>query len=163
MARFARRRIRLRHLWIPLCLACAVGAAGIGVAGLRHAAPPLPERVPGTAPPGEIIQSAPLSVAQQLLGRSNVRRIEVNDQAFSPASLAVRVGDELRLHLHNRGSRPHNLLIPDFGIITQPVPPGGENYVAFTPGRPGRFAYFSGDPHTRIPEPGLQGELRVHP
>lgn len=148
----------------------ALGAAALlaGLAGYAALRPgPAPERAtiagrpPGTAPPPMVIQREADSVAKLLQGQRDVIRIEVSDSAIAPAVLYARAETELHLHLHNAGTRPHNFLIPEFGIVTQRMPPGGENYVAFTPSRPGAFPYFSGDPRSHLPEPGLEGTLQV--
>ena len=150
-------------LMLTLLLGAAALVAGAAVAsGPRPQAVP-PERLPGTAPPPVIVQREPRSVAQLLQGQRDVTEVTVSDGGITPAVLHARVGAELHLHVHNRGRQEHNFLLPAFGIVTQPIAPGGETYIAFTPSRPGSFTYFSVDPLTRTPDPGLEGRLQVDP
>lgn len=134
---------------------------------VRHASPQQPasvsERLPGTPSAGVIVQSQPKPMAEQMRDAQNALQVTLSDTGIAPAQLQGQLGVELRLHVRNQGTKPHNFLLPDFGIITQPMQPGAENYIAFTPSRPGTFRYFSGDPRQRVPEPGLEGRLVVTP
>lgn len=106
-----------------------------------------------------VIQTEPVPIAQQMAGQEGIVELVVTDEGFRPAVITTTVGERVKIHLINRGSRAHTLTIPRIPVFSQNLDPGGENYIEFTAGEKGVWAYFSDAPGE--PEPGLAGELRV--
>jgi hypothetical protein len=92
---------------------------------------------------------------------SPVVRLQVSDAGWSLKTITVREGDQVRIQVVNDGSRPHNLIIPEFRIVSRSLFHGERNYIEFTAGHAGTFSFFSDAPgHV---EPGLTGQLHVLP
>lgn len=130
--------------------------AGCG-AGRRPATvdAPIPEPT-GTA---VITQTAPMSVAQQMAGKTGIITVRMTDRGFEPAQVIVREGSAVRIHLINAGSQAHNFVLSRHGVVTSALPAGGENYVEFTANEQGDWPFVSDAPGSV--EPGFQGTLKV--
>lgn len=86
---------------------------------------------------------------------------EVSLQAgqITPSSMSAKLNETVNIHVTNRGSKPHNLVIKDFYIFTQDLKPGEDVNLSFTPNKRGTFAYYS-DTGGK-PEPGMRGQIQV--
>lgn len=102
-------------------------------------------------------------MASLLLGQpAAAQTITITDQALTPRVLTYKVGQRVRLTVQNRGQRTHNLVFPDFSLVSQPISPGATTRLEFEANRPGRFAFYSDYPNPQgVPEPGLSGTLII--
>lgn len=98
-------------------------------------------------------------MAEYLKQRRDVRALTATDDAMRPRELRARRDERVAIHFRNAGRRPHNLIIPEFRIVSRVLQPGEENFIEFTANRAGRFPMFSDAPGSI--EPGLQAELIV--
>lgn len=79
-------------------------------------------------------------------GKDGVTEVVISDEGVTPPRLVARVGQPVRLHVVNRGGRPHNFVIEQFGVVGRVLGPGEENYIEFTPGVSGEFPVLSDEP-----------------
>lgn len=86
-------------------------------------------------------------------------QVTLRDTGINPPQFTARLNQPVNLTIVNRGTKTHNLVIPDFYIFTPNLAPGERATASFTPDRRGRFPYYS-DTGGR-PEPGLRGTLTV--
>lgn len=134
-----------------------VALTAAGCAGRKEVTPPPPVDEPGEHVIA--IQDKPVPVAQQMAGQTDVTEMVVTDSGIEPKILATTVGGKVKIHLRNKGSKEHNLIVPEFGIVTSNLGPGQENYIEFTANKKGTWAFFSDAPGKA--EPGLAGSLKV--
>lgn len=87
--------------------------------------------------------------------------VELRDGQISPSQMTISVNKPLSIHVTNRGTKAHNLVIPDFFVFTQNLAPGKDVRVEFAPSKQGKFPYYS-DTGGK-PETGMQGTLTVSP
>jgi len=99
--------------------------------------------------------SAPTVYAQTTVN------VELRDTGVIPAAISAVKDKPVNIHVVNKGSKPHNLVIPDFYIFTQTLNPGDDVDVSFTPDKTGGFDYYS-DTGGK-PEPGIRGKLVIAP
>jgi len=133
----------------------------VGCAARRAPAPSYPAPRPYVREEASlpVIQTEPRPIAAQMAGKTGIARVTVTDRGFEPARITARVGDRVKVHLRNAGTREHNLILPRYGVFPQNLAPGGETYIEFTASEAGAWPFFSDAPGS--PEPGLAGELRV--
>jgi uncharacterized cupredoxin-like copper-binding protein len=151
-----------RRLVAGVAAVAVVVGAGYWMSVGRHQAAPLqPEHLEADLRPAVTItiQAEPMPVAQQLAGQTGVVHMTVTDHGFEPRVLAAPIGGAVKVHLRNTGSQPHNFMLPRFGIVTQSLAPGAENYIEFPASQKGDWAFFSDSPGQE--EPGLAGSLKV--
>lgn len=77
---------------------------------------------------------------------------------FSPDLLQARAGQVVEVAFRNEGQAPHTFTIPDLGVDTGTVPPGGSKVVRFT-ARAGAFDYLCAIPGHRAG--GMEGRLEA--
>ncbi|MDQ0188899.1 cupredoxin domain-containing protein [Alicyclobacillus cycloheptanicus] len=87
--------------------------------------------------------------------------ITLRDGQITPAAFTAKRGSLVEIEVVNRGTKRHNLVIPDFYIFTQNLNPGEDVTASFRPDKTGTFRYYS-DVNGQ-PEPGMQGTLTVTP
>lgn len=168
-------RARMLGLMLAVLLAAVLAAGGVRMARLLAIRAPGPagSGAPGDAALGDAVPEAAAPVAritqrEPIPPRAWLRaaggpvaRLVLRDGAIDPARLEADRLDRVRLLVQNRGQQPHNLIIPDFRIITAPLDPGAETYVEFTVGQKGEFAVYSDAGRPGQPEPGLLAVLVV--
>lgn len=108
---------------------------------------------------GKIVQRTPKSPRQQAEEAGNATSMRMTDHGFEPRQVTTAVGSRVKIYLVNQGVSEHNLVIPRFGIVTQPLVRGGDTYIEFTAGAKGRWPFFSDAPGA--PERGFDGVLIV--
>jgi plastocyanin len=106
-----------------------------------------------------IVQRTGKSPREQAAEAGGAVEVTVTDSGFQPAVINALVGNRVKIYLQNQGQHEHNLVIPRFGIVTQPLVRGGDTYVEFTASQKGRWPFFSNAPG--VQERGLAGELIV--
>lgn len=106
-----------------------------------------------------IVQRTPKTPRQQAEEAGNATAMKVTDHGFEPAQLTVSYGSRVKIYLTNIGVREHNLVIPRFGIVTQPLVRGSDTYIEFTASAKGRWPFFSDAPGAQ--ERGLTGQLII--
>jgi hypothetical protein len=85
--------------------------------------------------------------------------ITLTDGHITPNQLSASTTAPLRLRVVNHGTKPHNLVMPDFYIFTQNLKPGEDVTISFTPDKKGKYPYYS-DTGGK-PEAGMEGTLIV--
>lgn len=105
------------------------------------------------------VQSAPLPIARQIQGQTDLISVLMTDTGFQPATIQVRSGQRVKLRVQNRSNAPHNLVIERFGIFSRTLQPGEENYIEFTASQAGNWPIFSD--WSGQPEPGYAATLKV--
>jgi len=108
------------------------------------------------------VQSEPVPISRQMAQQEGIVRVSITPHGFSPALLTYKMGDKVKLHLVNESGRPHNLIIPRFGIATSVIAPTAQNYIEFTASAKGSWPFFS-DAMREVgdPVPGFVGTLKV--
>lgn len=107
----------------------------------------------------KIVQRTPKPPRQQAEEAGNATEMRLTDHGFEPAQMTVPYGSRVKIYLMNQGLSEHNLVIPRFGIVTQPLVRGADTYVEFTASAKGRWPYFSDAPGA--PERGINGVLVI--
>lgn len=106
-----------------------------------------------------VVQRTPKSPRQQAEEAGNATAMWVTDRGFEPRQITVAQGSRVKIYLLNQGLNEHNLVIPRFGIVTQPLVRGADTYVEFTASAKGSWPYFSDAPGAQ--ERGIDGLLVV--
>jgi plastocyanin len=106
-----------------------------------------------------IVQRSPKSPRQQAEEAGGALEVRVSDAGFQPSQVRAAYGSRVKIYLLNTGIREHNIVIPRFGIVTQPLVQGGDTYIEFTASEKGRWPFFSDGPGAH--ERGLDGVLIV--
>jgi heme/copper-type cytochrome/quinol oxidase subunit 2 len=83
----------------------------------------------------------------------------LTDAGISPSSMSASKDQPVSIHVVNRGTKTHNLVIPAFYIFTSNLNPGSDTFVRFSPDKTGTFPYYS-DTGGK-PEPGIHGSITV--
>lgn len=107
----------------------------------------------------QIVQRTPKSPRQQAEEAGGATTMRVTDHGFEPAQVTAPFGSRVKIYLTNQGVREHNIVIPRFGIVTQPLVRGGDTYIEFTASAKGRWPFFSDAPGAQ--ERGFDGVLVV--
>lgn len=140
-----------RNILIGLGILVLV-AAGAFVFSQSQYGNPAPVVAPRTAP-----ETVPVEEAS----KEGVREITVSgdEYSFSPNSLALTAGEQVKVTFKNTGNLPHNFVITELGVSTKTIPGGQEDSVTFTVDKSGTYAFFCsvGDHRQR----GMEGELRA--
>ncbi len=81
------------------------------------------------------------------------------EYGFVPATIASHVGETLRVEFRNAGKLEHTFGVPDLGVDTGVVPPGGTGSVELRPPRAGVLQITCAIPgHVEL---GMVGRLEV--
>ena len=100
--------------------------------------------------------------AQQESGSSaTMQEVSVSgtEFAFTPSTITVKKGQEVKLTFKNNGQYPHNFTVSELGVATNTVEPGGETTITFTPDKTGSFTYVCTVPGHA--DRGMKGTLTV--
>jgi plastocyanin len=85
--------------------------------------------------------------------------VEGNEFAFTPSTLTVKKGEEVKVMFKNTGKYPHNFVVADINVTSKTIQPGQSDTVIFTPEKAGSYEYnCSIGNHT---EKGMTGTLTV--
>ncbi|WP_368780998.1 cupredoxin domain-containing protein [Alicyclobacillus fastidiosus] len=99
------------------------------------------------------VHAAPRTIAQN---------VQVTDNGISPERITVNQNDVIKITVVNKGTKRHNLVIPNYYIFTENLNPGGTSTAQFTANNRGNFLYYSDTPKRGTPEPGTEGVLIVN-
>lgn len=86
-------------------------------------------------------------------------QVVLKDGQIEPSTITVEVNATVNIRVVNRGTKAHNLVIPDFYIFTENLSPGRSASAGFSPDKTGSFPYYSDTGGS--PEPGMRGQLHV--
>lgn len=106
-----------------------------------------------------IVQQAPRLPSDQVAEVEGAQKVRVTDHGFEPSQMRAAVGSRVKIYLTNYGIREHNMVIPRFGIVTQPLARGADTYIEFTASAKGTWPFFSDAPGAQ--ERGFTGQLIV--
>jgi FtsP/CotA-like multicopper oxidase with cupredoxin domain len=90
---------------------------------------------------------------------TGVHNLQITDSNITPAQIIVKENDVVKIKVTNKGTKKHNLVIPDYYIFTQNLNIGETTDAEFTANQKGQFPYYSDTPGS--PEPGIKGMLIV--
>lgn len=85
--------------------------------------------------------------------------VEGSEYKFSPASIIVNKGDDVKLTFKNIGLTGHNFVIGELGVSTRVISPGSTETVQFVAGKSGTFAFYCSVPGHR--PAGMEGEIVI--
>ena len=116
--------------------------------------PPTP--APGVAP-GEVEEKTVLPEGEV----GSVKEFTVGgiEYSFSPSSINVKAGDQVKITLKNNGSLIHNLIIDGLGIGTRTIVAGQTDIIEFTAPASGTYTFFCSVSTHRAA--GMEGQLKV--
>ncbi len=103
--------------------------------------------------------SATLQTAVVTANAQTSVEMTLTDTGISPSSMSAVKDQPVSIHVVNRGTQTHNLVIPAFYIFTSNLQPGSDTFVRFSPDKTGTFPYYSDTGGE--PEPGLRGSITV--
>lgn len=112
---------------------------------------------PATAPTPTTQNTIPSSAPST--GSAQTVNVSGNEFAFTPATITVKKGQEVKLTFKNNGQYPHNFTVSELGIATNTVGPGEETTITFTPDKTGSFTYICTVPGHA--DRGMKGTLIV--
>lgn len=81
------------------------------------------------------------------------------EMSFSPATITVRAGQQVKITFQNQGKVIHNLVIEGLGVSTRTIRPGQTDIIEFTAPAPGTYTFFCSVPGHRAA--GMLGHLIV--
>lgn len=98
---------------------------------------------------------------EELSPTSGVKEVTVigTEYSFSPSSISVQVGDQVKITFKNIGRAPHNFVIEGLGINTKTIGAGQIDIVEFTAPVSGTYTIFCSVPGHRAA--GMKGSLKV--
>lgn len=103
----------------------------------------------GTQPAASAVPSGPVKEI----------KVSAKEFAYTPSTITVKKGENVKLTLINDGTTAHNLTIGDLTLATKTVGPGESDSITFTADTAGTFTFFcSVDSHESL---GLKGTLIV--
>ena len=79
--------------------------------------------------------------------------------SFSPASISVKAGEQVKITFRNNGRVPHNLILEGLGIETKTISGGQTDIVEFIAPSLGTYAFFCSIPGHRAA--GMEGSLKI--
>lgn len=102
----------------------------------------------GTSAPEEV----PISAVREVL-------VIGTEFAFSPSTITVQAGEQVKINFQNGGSAPHNLVIEDLGVKTRTIGGGQTDTIEFTAPVSGTYTIFCSIPGHKAA--GMEGSLLV--
>lgn len=105
----------------------------------------------GSLPPAPSPEAAPPAIKELTISGT--------EYSFSPASITVSAGDQVKVTFRNNGSIIHNFKISELGIGTKTIGPGEADVVEFTAPTSGTYDILCSIPGHRAA--GMEGSLRV--
>lgn len=85
--------------------------------------------------------------------------VQGGEYKFSPGSISLTKGEQVRINFKNTGRLPHNLTIDELGFATDTISGGKEISVELTADKTGTFVmYCSVGNHRAL---GMEGEVEV--
>jgi len=91
------------------------------------------------------------------VGEAREILVKGNEFKFSPASISVEKGENIRLVFENIGTSSHNFKIEGLGISTATIPGGETDTVNFVAEESGTYNFYCGVGNHRAL--GMEGEL----
>lgn len=142
-------------VWVVgLIVLVAVGYAGVRV--VKHYTKATPAQ-PAAVAPTEAVTS-PSASPSSAMAATEVT-VEGNEFAFTPSTIAAKMGDTLKVTFKNTGKYPHNFTVSDLNVKTKTIQPGESDTVEFTVAKAGSFKYIcTVDSHA---DKGMTGILTV--
>jgi len=120
---------------------------------------PTPISAPTVTPEktGKAIEAPPTIQAST----SGITKISVvgTEFSFSPASISVKAGEQVKITFKNNGRAPHNLTLEGVGIGTKTIGGGQTDIIEFTAPSSGTYAFFCSVSGHRAA--GMEGSLKV--
>lgn len=121
---------------------------------------PLPSQETGETPADQE-ETEPAEGEPEVIAPSKVKEVTVisTEFAFSPLSITVQAGDEVRLKLKNEGGARHDLEIEGLGVRTERIDGGQTDTIEFTAPASGTYTFICSIPGHK--EAGMVGSLKV--
>lgn len=74
----------------------------------------------------------------------DIREISVSgsEYSYTPSSIELKEGENIKLTFKNTGSLPHNLVIDELGVTSKTISGGKEDVVEFKAAKTGSFKFY---------------------
>lgn len=105
---------------------------------------------------------SPIPASSQVVANAPLKEFSVTakEYSFTPSTITVNKGDNVKITFKNGGTTAHNFTITDLGIASNTISPGNMDTVSFNVPNSGSYTYFcSIDGHRGF---GMQGTLIVN-
>ncbi len=112
------------------------------VLGLVACSQPAQQAATPTATPAEVVDNADVAAPDPVLKELRITSYEFG---FDIEPVTIKKGDRVRLTLTSRDGT-HGIAMPELGVATGPVAPGGEEQVEFIANDAGSFDYYCNVP-----------------
>lgn len=160
----------LKKLFCPLCLIglalviLVIGGYFLLRGGYQASAPAsgisqesieekiVPEETPEATTPEDRISPPALLEVKEIT-------VVGAEMFFSPSTVTVQAGQQVKINFQNEGSTIHNLIIEGLGISTKTIGDGQIDVIEFTAPTSGTYAIFCSVPGHRAA--GMEGSLIV--
>lgn len=109
-----------------------------------------------TCPEGSLPSAPPPEVAPPIVKELTISGTEYS---FSPVSITVQEGDQVKITFRNDGSIIHNFKISELEVGTKTISPGQTDTIEFTAPVSGTYTIFCSVPGHRAA--GMKGSLKV--
>ena len=98
---------------------------------------------------------------QTVTPQQNIKEITIvgTEFAFSPSTITLKAGEQVKLNFNNDGSYPHNWVLEGQNIETKKVLGGAGDTIEFTAPPAGTYTFYCSVPGHR--EKGMAGQLIV--
>lgn len=107
----------------------------------------------------EVLPSAQPSPRSNSKGEIREIVVSGNEYSFTPGSLSLKEGEQVRIVFRNNGRLPHNLAIDELDVVSDTIPGGQETTVEFTAEKTGSFTMYCGVGNHRAL--GMEGAVEV--
>ncbi|HDZ54112.1 MAG TPA: hypothetical protein ENI19_03365 [Candidatus Nealsonbacteria bacterium] len=116
---------------------------------------------PGTAEEKTVLPEGTSVPEEELSPVSEVKEFTVfgTEYSFSPSSITVSAGDQVKITFRNDGSIIHNFKISELEVGTKTISPGQTDTIEFTAPVSGTYTIFCSVPGHQAA--GMKGSLKV--
>lgn len=111
-----------------------------------------PEGAPEVTPPEEAPPEVTVPEVKEFI-------VSGTEYSFSPSSISVRAGDQVKVTFQNTGRIAHNFVVEGLGVNTRTIGGGKTDTVEFTAPTSGTYTIFCSVPGHRAA--GMEGTLEV--
>lgn len=118
-----------------------------------------PTQTPTAAPEETAKPTETLPITQSPAAEATEIAVNGTEFSFSPASISVKAGEQVKITFMNNGRAPHNLTLEGLGIATKTIGEGQTDVVEFTAPSSGNYTFFCSVPSHRAA--GMEGTLIV--
>lgn len=119
----------------------------------------IPTQTPTAAPEETAKPTETLPTTQSPAAGATEIAVNGTEFSFSPTSISVKAGEQVKITFKNNGRAPHNLTLEELGIATKTIGGGQTDVIEFTAPSSGTYTFFCSIPGHRAS--GMEGSLKV--